>query len=475
MQSASLTFPALNLLAAVVLATFASILLGRRTNPLLWAFVMVTLVFVYGLPDQQYSMNVDVEVLALTHFLMLAYLLMVMLIARGRSGSLNDVIACCTAIPSRALVVIALAWLSVRAYLLVRHGPAALLFSRAQLEQATGLVEFASFEVAISSITTLLLLGAIALVAIRHAAGHGVGSRLVTVSLLLMLVLIIVANESPIGSRRLLLVLAALWVAVVWARFGLSPRAWTWRQRARLAFVGLAVALLSVYYQQVRYNDISDLLSADHPIEVIAGVWKFASTFDQGTSQEDVQFLRSGSLDFFAKVVEVALINGKSTGGEATAFSLALAVPKALYPGEKPIGDVDQILESHLQIYPDRPVLNVDYSTSLPAIGVADFGPVGVVPAALLLGLLFVAAGQAMRSFAFGPYARIVGLGLMIQLIGSQEVSLTGVLSAARDACLALLLVMIGSYALRIGSQALRCAVIQRASSSPVNHGQLQR
>lgn len=462
MQSASLTFLSLNLLAAVLLATFASILLNRRTNTLLWTFVIVSLVFVYGLPDQQYSMNVDVEVLALSHLLMLAYLLIVLLIARRRSGSLNDLIACCTAIPSRALVVIALGWLSVRAYLLVHHGPAALLFSRAQLEQATGVVEFATLEVALSSITTLLLLGAFALVTIRHAADHRVGSRFATVSLLLMLILVIVANESPIGSRRLLLVLAALWVAVAWARFGLSPRAWTWRQHARLAFVGLAVALVSVYYQQVRSNDISDMLSANQPSDVIAGVWRFATTFDQGATQNDAQFLRSGPLDFFAKVVEVAVMQGRSTAGEASAFSLALSIPKALYPGEKPVGDVDQVLERHLQIYSDQPVLNIDYSTSLPAIGVADFGPVGVVPAALLFGLLFVAAGQAMRTFAFSPYARILGLGLLVQLSGSQEGGLTGVLSAARNACLALLLLMIGSYALRIGSIVLRCAVIQR-------------
>jgi hypothetical protein len=408
----------------------------------LWAYVWVTLLFVYLLPVQEYSLGVGADVLLVSHLLMLVYLLTALLVARAHAGRTHELVGYARAVPNRVVTAVIIGWLAVRAYLIAVYGPAALMFSRRQVVESAGWVEFSSWEVALSSITTMALMGVFGALVIRHASGGRGHSAFSTVVTIAMLVLTVVTNESPIGSRRLLFVLGALWFSVMWIRSRLSVRALVRRHSARLALAAVLVATLAVYYQNVRDNDFTEILTASEPGELVAATVKFATTLDLRQDREERQYLRSGPLDFFSKVVDVWVTEGRSTKGNATAFSFAIAVPKALYPGVKPVGDVDDILFGHLNIYPAKPFLSVDYPTSLPAIGVADFGPVGVVLAGIVLGLAFVGAGYATRLFGRNSFVFLVALGFGVQLIGSQEAGLTAILSASRDSAVALLLVL---------------------------------
>jgi hypothetical protein len=358
------------------------------------------------------------------------------------------------AVPNGVIAVVLAAWLAVRAYLLVVYGPAALMFSRSQVFETGGLVVFSSWEVALSGITTLLLMGVFSVAVIRLAGGGRGQPTVFWSGILAMLVLILVTNESPIGSRRLLLVLGALWFSVTWVRSGLPVRVWVSRHRARLAVGAVAVAALALYYQNVRNNDFTEILAADIPGELVAATVKFATTLTPEREREDVQHLRSGPFDFFAKVVDVWVNDGRSTDGDAIGFTLAMAVPKALYPGEKPIGDVDDVLLERLHIYPSKPFLNIDYPTSLPTIGVADFGPIGVFLLGIVLGLGFVTVGFLIKSVGKDPLALLIALGFSVQLIGSQEAGLTAILSSIRDSVVALLFILpIGWFWRRISGQ----------------------
>lgn len=444
MDSPTFAFVALNLLFATLFVACARLLLGRRGSPVLWTYAIVTVAFVYLLPDQEYSLDVGLEVLLLAHLLMFVYLLTVLLVARRHAGTANGLRACAVAVPSYVIVGIFVSWLAFRVYLITAYGPAALMFSRAQVVQSSGLVEFSTWEVALSSLTTMLLLGALAVVVIQRAADETVGSPFITAAAIVMTALVVVTNESPIGSRRLLLVLGAMWLSVTWCRSGIPLWRWIKRHVGRVLLVTVAVSGLAFWYQLVRNNDFTEILTAREPSDIVAATINFATTFEALPHGEDIQVLRSGPFDFFAKVVDVSAVRGTSSNGEATALSLALAVPKVLYPGQKPIGDVDDVLFERLAIYPSTPFVSIDYSTSLPAIGVADFGPLGAIAAAIFLGVCFVIVGQLLRLVKSMPLAPLLMLGLSIQVIGSQEAGLTAIVSSLRDTALALCALTIG-------------------------------
>ena len=105
---------------------------------------------------------------------------------------------------------------------------------------------------------------------------------------------------------------------------------------------------LSAYYQSIRNNlahetIASDVLSQD-PSRFVHGFARFfIPQVDSTNGTEAAEFLRTGPLDFFLKVVDVVTNQDESSGGESTLFSIEMAVPKALYPGEKPVGDVDEV------------------------------------------------------------------------------------------------------------------------------------
>lgn len=438
-ETVNFTFVLLNMLFGGILLTWARLVLGRHGSPILWAYVIMTIVFVYAMPQQEYSIAVPLEVLLLSHLLMLLFHAIVLLLARILAPALQDLRSAALTVPPGAFFVVAGAWLLWRLWLVFAYGPAALMFSRAEYFLAIGQVEFSTWEVALSSITTLLLIGAIAHLVVRHAVGHRSRSLLPHVAAAAILVIIVLTNESPIGSRRLLLFLAALWVSVNWLHSGLAPIRYLAKHAKAAPLLLLLLGGLVTYYQHVRNNDFSEILAASKPSEVIDATLKFLTTINGEVEESEVHYLRSGPFDFFAKVVHASVIGGKSSNGEAISFSTALAVPKALYPGAKPVGDVDEVLLNHLEIYPAKPFLQIDYPTSVPAIGVADFGAIGVMAAGLFFSGCLVACNWMLRRTKTVPFAPLLMLGLFVQLVGSPEIGLTSVLSSLRDTVVVLL------------------------------------
>ena len=434
-------FTVLGVVFGAIFFLVARLLLGRNASPILWAYVVTTLFFVYLLPTQQYSLDTGLEILLLSHLLMIGYLVTILLVARPFWGSVGHLISTVTRVSNTAIVCVIVAWLAWRAYLLAAYGPAALAFSRTQFFNAGGSIEFATWEMALSSITTIFLLGGLVVLVVRLAAGERLRSPLL-VAASAMLVLLVVTNESPIGSRRLLFILGALWLSVAWLRSGVSLLAWASRRSKSLILAFVLVFGVSLYYQWIRNNDVTPILYGDSVGEIAIGLLTFATTLESNDEGRDIKLLRSGPFDFFAKIVDVSINEGRSTWGEAVSFSLTKSVPKALYPGEKPEGDVDDVLFDHLAIHPGKPFLNIDYATSLPAIGMADFGSLGVLALALVFGVCFAVVGPALRTLDHIPFATIVILGLAIMLIGSQESGLTAIISSLRDAGMALILVM---------------------------------
>lgn len=468
LESANITYVVLNAVFGLALLAVARLALGRRGSPILWAYVIVTIVFVYALPVQEYSTNLTLEVVLLSHLLMLPFFATVLFLARTHTMKMKDLGSVIMNVPSWAFFVVAGAWLLWRLQLIWMRGPGALMFSRAQYSVSFGILELSTWEVALSSITSLLLMGGMALLVVCHAAGQQGRSRLGYFVAVAMLAVVILTNESPVGSRRLLLILAALWFRVSWVCSGLSLTAYIAKHAKKAGVLVLLMVSLAVYYQHIRNNDFSRILDASSPGEVLAATLQFVTTMNADAEGNEVKYLRGGPFDFFAKVVDASVAEGKSTNGEATLFSLALAMPKAVYPGVKPVGDVDEVLLEHLGIYPTQAFLQVDYPTSLPVIGLADFGPVGVIGAGAVLGACFIFVSWWLRWTRSVPFAPFLMLGLFIQLMGSQETGLTAILSAPRDAAVAVLVLVVFRKVARLFYSVDRRGVPCPPSAEPV-------
>lgn len=442
-EDLNLFFLSLNVIFGVLLLAWARLVLGRNGSPILWAYVIVTSVFMYALPGQEYSINTAPEVLLLSHLLMWLFHATILPLARAHTPRLKDLCALAMSGPTWVFFVVAGAWLLWRLQLIYIHGPTALMFSRTQVSQSTGISEFSTLEAAVSSITTLLLMGGMAFLVISHAAGQRRRSPLVYFTAAAVLVTIVLTNESPIGSRRLVLVLAALWLGVNWLRSELSVARYIAKHAKQIVTLIVLMGGLTVYYQHIRNNDFSKILAASSPWEFVMATMEFAAPMNAYGDESEVHYLRSGPFDFFARTLDVTLVEGKSTSGEAILFSLVIAVPKILYPGVKPVGDIDELLLDRLEIYPAKPFLQIDYPTSLPAIGVSDLGPIGVIGAGAVLSSSFAFVGWLLRRTRAVPVAPILALGLFVQLIGSQEGGLTAIVSSLRDALIALMFLVV--------------------------------
>lgn len=430
------------MLAAVFAAMttlFCFSIMRRRGQPFLYCYAAIQVVFCYGLLVQEYSFSVSLETVLFAHLLFfLSFVIVVLSSVVGTQHATTDVLAAVASIPARTSVAVAIAYLAFQAWLVVRYGATVLAVARMNPEDLLEL-DFAFWEVLLSSVFRIALIGALAIAVIRHAMGRQIGA-FAAVLLTIVAITFVAFGESPIGSRRLILSLGVLWVVTAWVGRGGEFLHTLRRQLGKAVTVCLAVVALSVYYQAIRKNFehdaaiAADVLSGE-PTQIAKGLGRFL--LPRGSDDRiDVQFVRSGPLDFFIKVVDARVNEGRSTGGDAAGLSVALAVPKVLYPGVKPVGDVDDVLLTGLEIIPSKPFLHIDYSTSIAAIGMADFGISGVVLLSAGVGLLFRAYWWALGAARRRALVAMLLLGALVQISASHEAGLTSLVANARDAAL---------------------------------------
>ena len=263
--------------AVVAWVTGAAIIRGKR-NPFLLAFLGGQLAFVYGLPIQVYSIGIPLDTLLLGHFLLLAYFILVLIIATaGVRSHVAWPLSPALLLPTTTLVAICLAWVIMKTWLLVQYGPFVFAFSRATSAEIITL-PLSQWEVLISSFTGLLLPGALAIFVIRHAMGHRTGLPAVVVVVTTFLVFM-VSGESPVGARRLVLILALVWLGAKWVKSHEAPFDWVFKHW-RIVMTALLILIgLSAYYQSIRNNladetIASDVLSQD-PSRFVHGFARF--------------------------------------------------------------------------------------------------------------------------------------------------------------------------------------------------------
>lgn len=445
------TYVALAIIFGILTVLLWSTLLRRRGQPFLESYAAMQVVFIYGLLVQQYSFDVRFETVLFAHLIFFLFFTTVVLTGiGGKRPAARSLLAVISRIPVGALVATGIAWFAFEVWLVARYGVSALAFARLSPNELLEL-ELTFWEVMLSSALRMSFVGVIGIAVLRHAVGAQLG-YIPIVLLSLVTIAFIAFGESPVGGRRLMLAMGALWFVTSSGITGAGLLRGSSRHWIAPALVVVGILGISIYYQSIRNNmadpDIAaDVFSGD-PGRMVFGVGRFLVPKGED-ERPDVGFFRSGPLDFFIKVVDVRAYAGRSTGGEATALSLVLAVPKVLYPGEKPVGDVDDVLYERLQIVPDQPFFNIDYATSIAAIGMADYGIAGVLIGGVLVGVLFRLYWRALAATRRCPLVSIPLMGALVQLSASHEAALTSAVANARDAALFAALVLFLSLLIR--------------------------
>jgi hypothetical protein len=236
--------------------------------------------------------------------------------------------------------------------------------------------------------------------------GSGMGARRFMLSLLLLAALLIIRKSNAF----LLLHRDALKV---------------------IALVGLSL-IGSWYFQNIRNNsgdpEVAQLISSDSVIEQFQGVGKFL--VPTGSPEVEAEYFRKTPFGLLYDAMSQLVENNIAISGGVVWNSIQVIIPRIVFRS-KPDEMTDELIASELRIPFDS--LKDDLSSSVLAIGIADFGWIGIPMAAIisymsisLLEWLVVRQRYRILSIPF--------LGAWFSIVFGVETSLVQVLATIRDA-----------------------------------------
>ena len=341
-----------------------------------------------------------------------------------------------------------LAWIALKLYLIAKYGILAFATYRELAGPDESLFRFASWETALEQYAVAFATGASAAWAIKAAAIPGYWKRPWPLSAMLAFMLpFLVALESPLGTRRFILILVVVGALVLLNRHSIS--AWRfvvkrWRHLALLATLTLGIAM---YYQTVRRNyyepEVAALLTSSSLIEILEGAgMALIPRFGASSATDDgagALINRDGPFELTYEIVRELCGGNPGTRGEIMSISLNAVLPRAISGENKEQVTSDDVINERMSVTPRFSRLIRDLSTSLPSIFISDFGVIGVAiaPAVFVLCVGAVLAISRLRWTRGGPW-NLLWLGLLILMVGSVENDLVSYLSIVRNALIAL-------------------------------------
>ena len=200
-----------------------------------------------------------------------------------------------------------------------------------------------------------------------------------------------------------------------------------------MMLVLVALSLLgSWYFQNIRNNsgqlDVMRLISSESVIDQLNGVGKFLVPADSPDMEAD--YFRKTPFGLLYDATSQLAENNIAISGGVVWNSIQVIVPRMFFDS-KPDEMTDEIIAGELRI-PFNPLTD-DLSSSVLAIGIADFGWIGIPLAALisyfsisLLEWLVVREGYRVLSIPF--------IGAWFSVVFGAETSLVQILASIRDA-----------------------------------------
>jgi hypothetical protein len=334
-------------------------------------------------------------------------------------------------------------WIAFKLYLIAMYGVQAFGTYSWIAGVSDKLFRFSPWETAIDHYVSGFAVGATVAYVVKASLIPRYWMRLpVLISLLLYAGPFLVALESPIGSRRFVLILALVAVIVAWRAGRISLMQMRTKHWAMLAFMGALSVGIAAYYQAVRNNyfspTVSYYLTSNRAADVLQGaVMALIPQSGEGGDGEDQEFFREGPFELVYSVIDRFQRGRSTTEGEIARASIAAIVPRIFVGEEKVVVNADDIIAERLGIYPEAEYITLDLPTSLPAIGLAEMGLLGVFAAPMFALLGFaVILWIARLKIVSGPPWMFFWLACVIHMAGAVETDLGLILSAVRDALL---------------------------------------
>lgn len=384
--------------------------------------------------------------------------------------------------PDTWLIGLFVTWVGFKVYLISVYGVNAFAAWRVLEGPETSFVRYAGWQTAVDQCLAVMGAGACVIYVVKAVTVPGYWTRAsVTLPMLAFFLPYMVALESPIGSRRFVMMLALICLLVMWRQAGEALLPWVRKNWGRVALVMVAVLAVSLYYQSVRNNiyqaDIASRLTSKETSTVLKGVGMtlvppvLMPNLSSGVIAEvgRAGFInRDGPLRLTYRIIKARLEGQPGTGGDITRLSFIGIVPRAIAGNSKLYVNADDVIASEMHIVPEGPYLVPDLTTSLPAIFVADFGGLGVLmaPLAMALGFLSLYVIARMRVAQGAPWL-LFWLGSLTLFVGSVETDLGGILATIRNG---LLLLPLAAFANVI---ALAWAAKGAAGNSRVDPGRV--
>ena len=419
---------AIGLAVLLVISLSSSVRLGVLLHQIMFIlFVMVGQMSYRISSDTQYDMTLYIvtSIVCVTYLFMLSMLSLPAV--KGRSCNLMFV-DICRRLGDKAWTFPITAWFVFQILLVYKYGISSLYLFRYQDPTQSSLTYL---DQSVLTLTTLLGYGAIVVFVVKAVTVEQFVSKKTNIAIALAFVMPnFILGGSEMGARRFmlsLLLLAALFIIRKSNAFFLF-------HKHSLKVVALVAFSLigSWYFQNIRNNfgnlEVAQLISSDSVIEQFQGVGKFLVPTE---SPEMVTvYFRKTPFDLLYDAMSQLVENNVTISGGVVWNSVQVVIPRIIYKS-KPDEMTDELIASELRI-PFDP-LTQDLSSSVLAIGIADFGWIGIPLAAIIsymsisfLEWLVVRQGCRILSIPF--------FGAWFSIVFGVETSLFQVLATIRDA-----------------------------------------
>jgi hypothetical protein len=355
-------------------------------------------------------------------------------------------------------------WLGFKLYLVSMYGVKAFGTYRQIAGVEEIMFRFAWWETGLEHLIGLFAVGACVAYVAKAVLIPGYWKKAqVLLPLLAFSVPYIVALESPIGSRRLLFILALIGILLGQSY---SLKRLRLRQLAGLACVAAIVLGASAYYQSVRQNfvrpSIAEKLVSENTIEIIQGAGlALLPNLDRSEAliAEPASQLREGAFELVYDIVTLLENGHPGTKGEIAAVSMDTIVPRAITGEGKIVVNADEVISDRMGITPKGEFLVLDLTTSVLAICLADFGTLGLVlaPMIVLFGFAVMFATLRVQPMSSGPWL-LLWCATLLHMAAGAEADLVSILAYIRNVFIIIPTAIFVWWCYRLGTTVLRAA-----------------
>jgi hypothetical protein len=342
------------------------------------------------------------------------------------------------AFPDYVLSLAFMAWLAVKAVLVMRYGAGIFEIFRGTVGMDT-LYHFSDWWVTpLDLYSTAFAEGASIIVALKIISFKDYWKKaLVTLPFVTFMVLYIVTHEPFVGPRRFILLFALIVLFFSIWKYGkdiIALKQWP----KYIAVIVVAVGF-TYYYQAIRTNlyqpEIKDLIRTGNPMQMLQGIGQALIPLpNEERIPHQAEYFRPGPFDILYAVVQARAEGTLNTHGLITAQSILQMVPRVLIGDMKTDYTADNFMAAQMGMCTND-CLTLDIATSLSSIMISDFGLFGwILPPFIILLALLVFSRLPRQATLFGSFLTLFWVSAAFGNAGNVEGALVEVFYLMRNA-----------------------------------------